>query len=107
MLGAFLKQDGTPPGAREEPPKDENQLNMARGKQELNFRKTYANNFLMIAKIWLFLVIIILSINMIWNCKNRLPPTSNSVLIVLIGTSLGVVLGPASLIGGNLFKGKD
>ena len=106
MLVAFFQRDKNQKGGRQDPPKDE-PLNKAKGKQDLEFRRKYADSFLMIVKIWLFLVVIILMINMIWNFKNRLPPTSNSVLIVLIGTSLGVVLGPASLISGNLFKGKD
>lgn len=32
---------------------------------------------------------------------------SRPFVLALIGTSLGVVLAPASLIGGSLFKGKE
>lgn len=103
MLAAFFQRDEKQKGGRQDPPKDE-PLEKEKGKQDVEFREKYGRTFLWVVRIWLPLVFIILVISMVWNCKNDRPPISNSALITLISTSLGVVLGPASLIGSNLFK---
>lgn len=72
-------------------------------------RQEYAKEFLRIAKAWLIFVVVVICLNGVLCVCTSTSRTfvSNSVLLALIGTSLGVVLAPASLIGGSLFKGKE
>lgn len=75
--------------------------------KEINQKEKYAEELLCIAKRWLIFVAAII----FWSGASRVTtsstPVSDGVLLALIGTSLGVVLAPASLIGGSLFKGKE
>ena len=70
-------------------------------------RQEYASQFLRIAKYWLGFVAAIVFLNGIFHACTSRVAVANSVLITLISTSLGVVIAPASLIGGSLFKGKE
>ena len=70
-------------------------------------RQEYAKGFLCIAKAWLIFVVAVICLNGVFRVCTSRTFVSNSVLLALIGTSLGVVLAPASLIGGSLFKEKE
>lgn len=88
-------------------PDDMSELRKKDFENEINQKNEYAKELLCLAKNWLKFIATLL----VWCGAAKVTtgnsPFSDSIMIGLIGSSIGAVLAPAAWVGRNLFKGKE